>query len=383
MDDQENPPAPTADPTPTQADSSSPEADPPARTVDSPAPVADSPAGVVDSPDRGADSPTASGDSPNCIAGSPHPAGDSPAATGDPLPATSASLRNVDSSSGAVDSPGGNADSPDRGVDSPAGQGDSHTAFTGIPTTNVPANPTFAAQPFVGPPGVPWGFLAFFTGFGGFYLVSLVVTGAAAAVAINPDAVQSNLRGPIVLLALLPNLLLGVAPAVLSWWRGHGPRVDFGIRFTKNDLSTGFVCGIAALGIGLVVNLLLQALVFHDRNQQSAAEELSQLSGGRSVWLLVALLFVVIGAPLTEELLLRGALWGALEHYRVPRLVILPLTALVFAFLHQEPTLTLALFGQGLALGVARMRTGGIGASMIAHATNNALPAVVLWFISK
>jgi membrane protease YdiL (CAAX protease family) len=257
------------------------------------------------------------------------------------------------------------------------------TPFADLPTTNVPANPAFAAQPFPGPPGLPWGFLAFFTGFGGFYLVSLIVTGAAAAVAINPDAVQSSLRGPVVLLALLPNLLLGLAPAVLSRWRGNGPRRDFGIHFTKTDLSTGFVCGIAALGIGLVVNLLLQGLVFHDQNQRSAAEELGQLSGGRSGWLVVALLFVVVGAPLTEEMLLRGALWGALEHYRVPSMVILPLTALVFAFLHQEPTLTLALFGQGLALGVARMRTGGIGASMIAHATNNALPAVVLWFISK
>lgn len=63
--------------------------------------------------------------------------------------------------------------------------------------------------------------------------------------------------------------------------------------------------------------------------------------------------------------------------------MILGLTALVFALLHQEPTLTLALFAQGVAIGVARMRSGGIGASMVAHATNNFLPAVVLWFLSK
>jgi membrane protease YdiL (CAAX protease family) len=299
-----------------------------------------------------------------------------------PSPDANSATDSADSLPRSANSSPTSADST-ASADSTTSEADSRNPFAGLPTTSVPANPTFAAQPFTGPAGLPWGFLAFFTGFGGFYLVSLIVTGAVAAVAINPDAVQSNLRGPIVLLALLPNLLLGIAPAVMSWWRGNGPRRDFGIRFTKADLSTGFVCGIAALGIGLVLNLLLQNLVFHNQNQQSTAEELGQLSGGRSVWLLIALLFVVIGAPLTEELLLRGALWGALEHYRVPRLMILALTALVFAFLHQEPTLTLALFGQGLALGVARMRTGGIGASMIAHATNNALPAVVLWFISK
>jgi membrane protease YdiL (CAAX protease family) len=301
-------------------------------------------------------------------------------------------------SSGTANSSAGTANSSAGDADSPPGTADSPTTPTGpvipppipsptdplaFPTTNVPANPAFAAQPAATHPGLPWGFLAFFTGFGAYYLASLIITGAVAAVAINTDTVQPNLRGPVVLLAVLPNLLLGLGPAVLSRWRGNGPRRDFGIRFTKADISTGLTCGIAALGIGLVVNLVLQALVFHDRADQSVTEELGQLSGGRSVWLAVALLFVAFVAPLTEEMLLRGALWGALEHYRVPRLMILALTALVFAFLHQEPTLTLALFGQGLALGTARMRTGRIGASMIAHATNNVLPAVVLWFVSK
>lgn len=194
---------------------------------------------------------------------------------------------------------------------------------------------------------------------------------------------QGNLRGPAVLLALLPNLLLGAGPAVLSWWRGSGPRADFGIRFTREDVSVGLTWGICALAAGLAVNYVLQLLVFHDRNQPNAAQEIGDLAGGRSVWLAVALVFVVVVAPLTEEMLLRGSLWGALEHHRVPPPMVVALTALVFAFLHQEPTLTLGLFCQGVALGMARLRTGRIGASMIAHATNNVVPAVVLWVASK
>lgn len=230
--------------------------------------------------------------------------------------------------------------------------------------------------------GVPSGFVGFFAGYGGYYLVSLIVAGAVAAVAIDPDAVQSNLRGPAVLLALLPNLLLGIGPAVVSRLRGRGPRRDFGIRFRWSDVSTGFSCGVVALVVGLAINLLLQELVFH-KPQQGVAQELGQLSGGRTVWLVLALVYAVLIAPLNEEMLMRGALWGALEHHRVPKLAILGVTALVFALLHQEPTLTLALFAQGIAIGVARMRSGGIGASMVAHATNNFLPAVVLWFASK
>lgn len=233
------------------------------------------------------------------------------------------------------------------------------------------------------PPGLPWGFVAFFAGFGGFFLVSLVITGIAAGVSVHVGAVQGDQGGPVVLLALLPNLLLGLGPALLSWMRGRGPRLDFGIRFTRNDLAVGFSCGMIALAAGLAVNYVLQNLVFRNSSQTNVAQELGDLSGGRSVWLLIAVLFLVFGSPLTEELLMRGALWGALEHFRVPQWAILALTALVFAFLHQEPTLTLALFCQGLALGTARMRTGRIGASMIAHATNNLIPALVLWFASK
>ena len=225
--------------------------------------------------------------------------------------------------------------------------------------------------------------MGFFAGFGGFYLVSLIVTGAASAKAVDPEAVSGSLRGPVVLLALLPNLLLGIGPAVVSWWRGDGPVRDFGIRFTREDVTVGFSCGVVALAVGLAINYLLQALVFHGRDQQNAAQEIQRLTGSRSVWLVIALVFIVVVAPLSEEMLVRGALWGALEHYRVPVPLTLPLTALVFAFLHQEPTLTLGLFCQGLALGWARMRTGRIGASMIAHATNNVVPAVVLWVTSK
>jgi hypothetical protein len=288
------------------------------------------------------------------VVGSPAPA------VGSPAPAVESITPAVESTTPAVDSPD-------------------------LAAPNNPAAPvhqTAPATPIGPPPGLPWGFIAFFAGFGGYYLISLVITGTVAAVAVSPDSVSSSLRGPIVFLALLPNLFLGLGPAVLSWWRGFGPRIDFGIRFTREDLSVGFSCGIAALAIGLVINYVLQTFVFRTK-QPNVAQELGDLSGGRSVWLAVALLFVVFVAPLTEEMLVRGALWGALEHYRVPRLMILPLTALVFAFLHQEPTLTLALFCQGLALGTARMRTGRIGASMIAHATNNVVPAVVLWVASK
>ena len=227
-----------------------------------------------------------------------------------------------------------------------------------------------------------WGIPAFFLGYGSFYLAGLVITAVFASIAVHLDSIPSADRGPLVLLALAPNVLLGLGPAVMSWWKGQGLRRDYGIVPTKRDLWIGAVCGLVAFGLGLVINILLQTLVFKNGTSgNNAVQQLSGLSGGRSGWLALAALFVVIGAPLTEELLVRGALWGALEHYRMHRYAILALTSLLFAFMHQEPTVTLALFCQGVAIGTARMITGRIGASMIAHATNNLVPALLLFFV--
>jgi membrane protease YdiL (CAAX protease family) len=100
--------------------------------------------------------------------------------------------------------------------------------------------------------------------------------------------------------------------------------------------------------------------------------------GGNLLWLAVAALIVVAAAPIAEELLMRGALWNALAHHRVPPWVILVVTAVVFAYLHAEPARTVPLVAQGIAFGAARMITGRTSAAVVAHAANNAPPAALL-----
>ena len=214
------------------------------------------------------------------------------------------------------------------------------------------------------PRGLPWGFVAFFIGYVGYYLLHLALN--AALPGIN--------RGPLLLLAFAPNVLLGLAPLALSWWRGSGPAADFGLVPEKRDVTVGLLCGGAALIGSWLLSLVLVGLV--GPPPQTGLTHLQ--AGGRSVWLLLFAVFAFVGAPLTEELLVRGALWGALEHCRVPRYAVLVLTALVFAFVHQEPWRLPILFSAGLALGTARMITGRLATSVVAHATNNLLPALAL-----
>lgn len=223
-----------------------------------------------------------------------------------------------------------------------------------------------------------WGFAAFFLGYGGYYLVGLLLNALTAHSGQGFEPTAPPQTGPLLLLAFAPNVLLGLIPAVFSWWRGRGLRADYGILPTRRDWKVGLACGgLALLGAWVL------ALIIIGVSGPLPESELTRLMGGdRTIWLFLFALFAFLGAPLTEELLMRGALWGALEHYRIPRWAILVLTALVFALIHQEDWRLPVLFLGGIAMGVARMITGRVAASMIAHATNNFLPALLLFAVA-
>ena len=224
-----------------------------------------------------------------------------------------------------------------------------------------------------------WAFAAFFTGLAGYYLCTLAVTALTADRFDQFDVSTPPVLGPLLLLLFLPNLFLGAGPAVISHVRSNGPTTDFGLKPTMRDLKVGLACGGLSLLVAWIASVLLLTLRRDTADTRSALEDIGLLSGGKSIWLAVAALFVFAGAPITEELLTRGALWKALEHHRIPRITILALTALIFAFLHEESWRTIGLFAQGMAIGSARMITGRTSSSMVAHATNNLLPAVYLY----
>ncbi|MBE9374384.1 CPBP family intramembrane metalloprotease [Saccharopolyspora sp. HNM0983] len=223
-----------------------------------------------------------------------------------------------------------------------------------------------------------WGFAAFFLGYGGYYLVGLILSAVSPERGQGFDPAAPPQTGPLLLIAFAPNVVLGLVPAVFSWWRGRGLRSDFGIRPTLRDWKVGLACG----GLALLGSWTLSLIIIAVSGPLPESELTRLMDGERTVWLFLFALFAFLGAPLTEELLMRGALWGALEHYRIPRWTILVLTALVFALIHQEDWRLPVLFLGGIAMGMARMITGRVAASMIAHATNNFLPALLLFAVA-
>ncbi|OZM74222.1 CPBP family intramembrane metalloprotease [Amycolatopsis antarctica] len=227
--------------------------------------------------------------------------------------------------------------------------------------------------------GAHWGFLTFFAGLGGYHLAGLLLTVLVSGRVDEFDPLELPELGPVILLAFLPNVLLGLAPVAGSRIWGNGLRADFGILPDLRDLKIGLACGGFALLVGYLLNLVLLGVYGTERMEQNPLTELAGGIGDNAGWLVLAALVVVLAAPLTEEILVRGALWNGLERHRVPPWVILVLTALVFAYIHSEPARTLALIGQGLVIGSARLITGRVGASLVAHAANNLPPALLLF----
>ncbi|WP_246127741.1 CPBP family intramembrane glutamic endopeptidase [Amycolatopsis rhizosphaerae] len=230
--------------------------------------------------------------------------------------------------------------------------------------------------------GAHWGFIAFFAGLGLYHVATAALT-ALRPGGTGGDPFELLDIGPLLPLAFLPTLLLGLGPVLASHRWGEGPAADFGWWPSYRDFKVGLACGGLALFVGYSLNLLVLGLYGVDRVSDSPLTELAEGADSDDTgWLVLAVAIVVVATPLAEELLTRGALWNALERHRLPRWVILVLTAVVFAYLHGEPTRTVALLGQGLAIGLARLRTGRAGASLVAHAANNLPPAILLFTAS-
>lgn len=183
----------------------------------------------------------------------------------------------------------------------------------------------------------------------------------------------------------IPSLLAAGLAVAISMSRGNGPIVDFGLPRSAPELLGQVRSGLAWGGVAVVGGVLL-ALVLLSRIDFDDQAPLGNVTDTAVGWKIVLAAWIWIGAPICEETMFRGMLWGALEKRTRPmpmawlgnRWVVLVVTAVVFAIWHREWWRFVVLLWGGLAIGIARMRSGSIVASTTAHSMNNTLPALVI-----
>ncbi|MFC4856422.1 CPBP family intramembrane glutamic endopeptidase [Actinophytocola glycyrrhizae] len=222
-----------------------------------------------------------------------------------------------------------------------------------------------------------WGFGAFLFVFAVFVL-SAVVIGALVGI-IAPGSGGSP--SVIVIGTMVPTLLAAGVALLVTKIRGNGPRIDLRWSMRAEDVKVGIKWGLIGL-ICTTVAAFVWTNVVGDQNAQSAVGALvdNQLMPvGPAI---AMFLFVWLIGPLCEEIIYRGLLWGALERLKWGRWAVFFLTTIIFAVSHLEPLRTSLLLVIGIPIGLARLFTGRLGASIIAHQVNNFLPAVATLLVA-
>ena len=196
---------------------------------------------------------------------------------------------------------------------------------------------------------------------------------------LPPAALVTALVVPTVLAALV-----AIIGALLVGEGGLGQRLrtELALRWRLSDVGIGLAVGVASL----VITLPASAIWAYSVGQDQANSAVGEVFDGQRLPLaigLVLFLTVWLVAPFCEEVLYRGVLWRAMEHWGWNRWVIFALTTLAFSFAHLELLRTPLLVVISLPIALARMFTGNLLASVVAHQANNLLPAIGLLLISQ
>ncbi|MCW0213624.1 MAG: CPBP family intramembrane metalloprotease [Pseudonocardia sp.] len=233
-----------------------------------------------------------------------------------------------------------------------------------------PAAPLAPDLPATPPPGHRWGL-------GAYLVVEVVFLGVSflvSALFAGPDGISV----PGILLALAAPTMLAAGTAVLiTRLRGNGPVLDLRLDIRGKDIGIGLALGFGGLLLSIPASLVYAAVVGPEKATSAVGEIFDGVRVGWPVAVLVFLLVVVV-APICEEIVYRGLLWGAVEKLGANRWVAFLITTLLFAMAHFELTRTPLLLVVAIPIGLARVITGRLPAGVVAHAVNNLLPGLAL-----
>lgn len=171
----------------------------------------------------------------------------------------------------------------------------------------------------------------------------------------------------------------GIWPWIVSKRKGLGMASDWKFRFDwPGDIATGFGLAVLCVLGSTAITALTSVLVGLGEDEDPSNTAI--LSDNQdSPWLFGVILLVVLGAPLTEELLFRGLILRALEKDLGIYVAIIGST-LLFALPHAQAgatggetiVLLAGIATIGLILGIATVRLDRLGPAIIGHFFFNA-----------
>ncbi|HYQ64715.1 CPBP family intramembrane glutamic endopeptidase [Actinophytocola sp.] len=222
-----------------------------------------------------------------------------------------------------------------------------------------------------------WGFGAFLLVFAVFVLTAVMIGAVFRAMA--PQVTASPTA--IVIGTMVPTVVAACVTLLITKIRGNGPRIDLRWSMRREDVRAGIKWGVIGL-ICTTFAAFVWTSVVGEQNAQSAIGALVDNQRMPIVPAIILFVFVWLIGPVCEELIYRGLLWGALERLKWGRWAVFGLTTVIFAVSHLEPLRTTLLLVIGIPIGLARLFSGRLGASIVAHQVNNFLPALATLLVA-
>ena len=214
-------------------------------------------------------------------------------------------------------------------------------------------------------------------GLGAYLFVELIFLLASAAVGVLVVGGAPAQAGALAVALAVPTLIAAGLALLITRVRGNGPRADLRLQLVVvgRAARAGLRARRAVRHAARIDALHVDRRGRTPRPRSARCSVRSRPPGG---WALLIFAIVVFVAPLCEEIVYRGLLWGAVERLQPGRWVPLVVTTLLFALAHFEFTRTPLLLVVGIPIALARLYTGRLLASIVAHQVNNLLPGVAL-----
>lgn len=248
------------------------------------------------------------------------------------------------------------------------------------PAAPLPGSEPAVAGGVVGPPRGRWGWGD--VGWTTLLTAALVIVPTILMVVwlISSGATQFDFgttSGAWIVVLLQIVMWLGMAgwPLYAGTRKGPGWRDSYGFVVSWRAVGIGLAGGVV-LFLGMTaLDVAMSALLGSEITSTAAdtAEAMSKVTSAYATLLVM----IAVGAPFVEELAFRGLLWGAVAKRGASPWLATLIAAVPFAVIHFEPMRLVSLVFAGVLLGVIR-HFGGLGSSMLAHATVNTTSVLLL-----
>lgn len=183
-------------------------------------------------------------------------------------------------------------------------------------------------------------------------------------------------------------LWVGLAGAAVLATRLKGARslaVDFGLAIRSSDVLPGVVAGVLCQVVLVpVIALVLDPVLGHPDVTGPTKDLVNQADGVGLIGLAVFVTLVAIGAPVVEELFFRGLVLRSIQR-RFGPIWAIALSGVLFGLAHVQDlpadALALAMISLaavGAVFAILAVKTGRLGAGMVAHFTFNLYTVIFL-----